>query len=299
MQEGYFSYLGSFKNQFINPYDEGYRPYYGIEFSDDYELWEYRRGGELKEQAGYNGFQNNEFTEMYGTGVDTFEDEYIHPCRTFIRDNHINQLRHLIEHFSTIIIRPCYLYEGETAEYGQGRYITVFGYGANLDAAWTDAKANLQTEIAADNWSAWSSGYLIKEGIINCMGGYDGEASQYYVNIVIREFRCCFDLDLEISDMGWNVFPPLSAKLVAAGGRIIQWKNDNNWTNFYETEFVTEDTPTSCIKCVETDTATDLGKADYDVSEAHSNEAGIRGIKASVIDADVTDLCGIEDSGET
>ncbi len=81
---------------------------------------------------------------------------------------------------------------------------------ATIAEAWVSAK----TAFAAASWGSWTGGdgVYFPKLIAACLSG-----SNYYCRITAHETRHTFDLDLEISGMDWNIFPPSSAKLCISG----------------------------------------------------------------------------------
>ncbi len=114
-----------------------------------------------------------------------------HPTPT-----HINELRAVFEYLRYFFILPY------TREY---REKTASTNNANYNTAWSDAVTDIQNA----SWGSWTT--LTTQ--YKSRGDAQLISGTYYVQIKVREWRLTFDLDLEISDMGWNVLPPLIAKL--------------------------------------------------------------------------------------
>lgn len=129
------------------------------------------------------------------------------PGSVYVKTAHIQEQQDCWEQLTDLAIFP------HKWEYRNGSGTS--DWEITMDAAWSAAKADF-------TWGSWiefspgnpPSGIKDRVYISGLMQESNGN---YRATVGGNELRYTFDLDLEISDMGWNVFPPLAAKLVSYG----------------------------------------------------------------------------------
>lgn len=149
----------------------------------------------------YNGVTTDTVIEV-ALSQSAYTDIDLTNPNMYVNVVHINQLRAVLELFSTAYILP------KTIEW-QYRIGSASGK-ASGDIAWDDAN----TDWENSSWQGWFSGDLAN---VKCVGEISKAGSNYAAGIATHKVRITFDLDLEISEMGWNVLPPLSAKIISYG----------------------------------------------------------------------------------
>ena len=165
---------------------------------------------------------------------------------TNVKALHVQEQRDCWEKLQQIIIGPHIM-----------EYRTKSGYSTGHVSA-AAAYAAAKNDFAGNSWGSWN----VSGREVNIWGHVTYSGSDYGASVGGQEVRYTFDLDLEISDMGWSILPPLSAKLITYGLDI----DDDNVSDVL-------------IKCVTT------GKTN---SLSHQDADG----RGYLLDLDITDYVG-------
>jgi len=245
----YGAYSYSFVGNFIKPDDAYYRPY------------------DAGNNVGFQPFQD-------ALGRADYTDPTLTAGSVYVKADHINEARKMLEQLRTVYINA------SSIQYRFKFFVT--GYYSTTNAAW----AALKTGIANESWSGWG-GAPFNIWLIDAQF-YENGSSQYRAEMYQLEHRFTFDLDLEISDMGWSVLPPLSAKLCVAGYAAFEYTADP-WNDY--DHLMTADI--SCmIKCSTTSVELDLPQETCEDTGPYGHAAPEKARKGYVLDPDIKNYVG-------
>jgi len=167
----------SFVGNFIKPDDAYYRPY------DD---------------ENHTGFQ----PIVDALGQADYTDPTLTAGSVYVKADHVDEVRKMLEQLRVVWVNPT-VWECRIKE------VFVHSYDTD-DAAWAAAL----TAFADADWSDWQSGGYNDNFLFVDLYKADG---LWRANIIAREHRITFDLDLDSTGMGWSVMPPISAKMIMGG----------------------------------------------------------------------------------
>jgi len=221
------------------------------------------------DDANHTGFQ----PIVDALGQADYTDPTLTAGSVYVKADHVAEVRAMLEQLRVVYVNP-------TTTHYRSKYIEG-DYKGTADAAWSDAK----TKLSAASWSAWTSGtvaYLIRVWM-------EKSGSIYRGIIIAIEHKFVFDLDLEISGMGWNVLPPLSAKLCLGAYGLHDYDPAEGWQY---TEADEGKTVTSYAKCSTTSASVEISRAAMGSISGSCSGFPSTQWKGYVLDADIKSYIG-------
>ena len=239
-----------FTGCFIKPSDDYYRPY---------------------DAVNHGGFAP--LTDALGHA--DFTDKTLTAGSTYIKAYHVEQIRTVLEHFRVIWVNAQIIYYRLKEALSDVK--------STPDLAWSAAK----TKLAAASWGSWvASNKLnhIRGAILRIA------TNAYQAEIKIYEQKMYFKLGLEISGMGWNIMPPISAKVCMAGYILSDSVSYDGGATTYGAAPV-DDVISSYIKCKNLGTSVQLSREKINVSYVGNTVQGYGQVKGYLFDGDVMEYC--------
>ena len=288
----YSAYSYSFVGNFIKPDDAYYRPY------------------DAGNNVGFQPFQD-------ALSQADYTDTILTAGSTYVKAVHIDEVRKMMELFSTIYVEPNKVW----VRYKQGS-----GGNADEDTAWSAAVSDFDDNDWSDwflvvpepeeDWPLWWNNEMAWQN-----GGYEDQlfagpivygkiakSSEYSAYVAAQEVKVEFDFDLEIyhvTDWPHYIFPPVSAKLCIASYSSFESDTNAGWDAGptgcpYGVSEVWDENVTFYLKCDTTGESSANLSAETPVSISAINgpiwDATQDARKGYVIDSDISSYMGTSDA---